>query len=74
MSFLGLRGLGAAPIGARRFRSSRSGTAACGRCEPESGDQAITIKDLSRDMNKAASVKFTPERCGDMAKSIQINR
>ena len=39
----------------------------------KSGDQPITIKDLTRDMNKAVSAKFTPERRGDVAKSIQIN-
>jgi hypothetical protein len=37
-----------------------------------SGDQAITIEELMRDMNKAVSVKFTPERRGDVAQSIQI--
>ena len=36
-----------------------------------SGDQAITTRDLTRDMNKAVSVIFTPER--DVAKSLQIN-
>jgi hypothetical protein len=38
----------------------------------KSGDQTITIKDLTRDMNKTVSVKFTPERRGDVAKAIQI--
>jgi hypothetical protein len=56
------------------FRKGGSGTTACGRCEPESSDQAITINDLTRDMNKAVSAKSTPERRSDMAKSIQINR
>jgi hypothetical protein len=39
----------------------------------ESGDQGITLKDLTRDMNKTVRVTFTPERRGDVAKSIQTN-
>jgi hypothetical protein len=39
----------------------------------KSGDRGITLKDLTRDMNKTVSVTFTPERRGDVAKSIQIS-
>jgi len=39
----------------------------------KSGDQGITLKDLTRDMNKTVWVTFTPKRRGDVAKSIQIN-
>lgn len=39
----------------------------------KSGEQAITFEDLTRDMNKTVSVRFTPDRSGDVAKSIQIN-
>jgi hypothetical protein len=39
----------------------------------KSGDQAIDINDLTRDINKAVSVKFIPGRRGDVAKSIQIS-
>jgi hypothetical protein len=39
----------------------------------KSGDRSLTLKDLIRDMNKTVSVTFTPERRGDVAKSIQIN-
>jgi len=38
----------------------------------KSGAQAITLKDLTQDLNKAVLVQFTPERRGDVAKSIQI--
>ena len=38
----------------------------------KSGDQAIGLKDLSQDLNKPVSVKFTPERRGDVAKAIQV--
>jgi hypothetical protein len=40
----------------------------------QSGDQKITLKDLTRDKDKTVSVKFTPERRGDVARSIRINR
>ncbi|HUI80883.1 MAG TPA: hypothetical protein VLY24_23315 [Bryobacteraceae bacterium] len=39
----------------------------------ESGDQAMTFKDLSNDVNKNVSVRFRPEGRGDIARSIQIN-
>jgi hypothetical protein len=38
----------------------------------KSGNQALTLKDLSQDKNKNASVNFTPERRGDVAKSIEL--
>jgi hypothetical protein len=37
------------------------------------GAQALTLKDLTRDSNKTVSVRFIPERRGDVAKSIQIS-
>jgi hypothetical protein len=37
-----------------------------------SGDQSIALKDLTRDLNKSASVKIIPERRGDVAEVIQI--
>ena len=39
----------------------------------KSGDRDLTLKDLTRDVNKTVSVKFTPERRGDVVRSIQIN-
>lgn len=36
------------------------------------GDRALTLKDLTQDMNKGVSVNFTPERRGDVAKSIRM--
>jgi hypothetical protein len=39
----------------------------------KSGDRGLTLKDLTRDMNKTVSITFTPERPGDVARSIQIN-
>ena len=38
----------------------------------KSGAEAIALKDLTRDLNKDVSVRFTPERRGDVARSIQI--
>jgi hypothetical protein len=38
----------------------------------KSGNQALTLKELTQDSNKTVSVKFIPERRGDVAKSIQI--
>ncbi|MBZ5619168.1 MAG: hypothetical protein LAQ69_10675 [Acidobacteriia bacterium] len=38
----------------------------------KSGDQVVTLNDLTQDVNKTVSVRFTPERRGDVAKSIQI--
>jgi hypothetical protein len=38
----------------------------------KSGAQAVALKDLTLDLNKPVSVKFTPERRGDMARSIRI--
>jgi hypothetical protein len=42
------------------------------RTHIKSGDHAMTIKDLTTNINKTVSVKFTPERLGDVASSIQI--
>jgi hypothetical protein len=39
----------------------------------KSGDQTIALKDLNRDMNRTVSVKFIPERRGDVAQSIRLN-
>lgn len=36
------------------------------------GDHATTLKDLTQDVNKPISVRFIPERRGDVAESIQI--
>jgi hypothetical protein len=38
----------------------------------KSGNQALTLNDLSQDKNKTASVNFTPERRGDVATQIRI--
>lgn len=38
-----------------------------------SGHHTLTLADLTRDANKAVSVKFTPERRGDVARLIQLN-
>ena len=38
----------------------------------KSGDQTIGLQELSRDLNKNASIKFIPERRGDVARSIHI--
>ena len=42
------------------------------RTRIKSGDRAITLKDLTGDTNKTVSVKFIPERRGDVARSIEI--
>ena len=39
----------------------------------KSGDQTIALKDLTRDRNQGVSVKFIPERRGDVAESIRLN-
>jgi hypothetical protein len=39
----------------------------------ESGDRAITLQDLQQDMNKGVSVRFVPERRGDVARTIRLN-
>ena len=36
-------------------------------------DHAVTLKDLMMDLNKQVSVKFVPERRGDVARSIKID-
>jgi len=38
----------------------------------ESGGQNLTLKDLARDKTQTVSVKFVPERRGDVATSIRI--
>ena len=42
------------------------------RTRIKSGDQAITLNQLTGDTDKSVSVRFTPERRGDVARSIQI--
>jgi hypothetical protein len=39
----------------------------------ESGDRAIKLQDLQQDMNKGVSVRFVPERRGDVARVIRLN-
>jgi len=39
----------------------------------KSGDQAVTLKDLTQDMNKTVTVRLVPERRGDVAQSIRIS-
>jgi len=38
----------------------------------DSGNQRVTMKDLSGDINQNVSVRFVPERRGDVARSIEI--
>ncbi len=38
----------------------------------KNGDQTISLRDLSQDINKNVSVKLVPERHGDIAASIRI--
>jgi len=37
-----------------------------------SGKQVLTMKDLEQDRNRSVSVKYFPERSGDVARSIRI--
>ncbi len=39
----------------------------------KAGDQPVATRDLSADLNKDVSVKFVPERRGDVAESIRIS-
>ncbi len=39
----------------------------------QSGNQTLTLKDLAGYRNKNVSIKFVPERRGDVAESIHIN-
>ncbi len=39
----------------------------------KAGDRELRLGDLSSDVNKKASVRFVPERHGDVAESIQMN-
>jgi hypothetical protein len=43
-----------------------------GKTRIQSGDQAVSLKELTQDTNKSISVTFTPERRGDVAKTIEI--
>ncbi len=54
---------GGIPFGLNVTRSTRV----------KSGNQTLKLPDLSSDMNKTVSVKFVPERKGDIARSIQLN-
>jgi hypothetical protein len=38
----------------------------------ESGSQSLKITDLQRDVTQGVSVKFVPERSGDIARSIRL--
>ncbi|HEV2448109.1 MAG TPA: hypothetical protein VGS58_19395 [Candidatus Sulfopaludibacter sp.] len=38
----------------------------------EAGTQTVKLDDLNSDVNKSVSVKFVPERRGDVARTIQI--
>jgi hypothetical protein len=38
-----------------------------------SGNQRLTLGDLTSDLNKSVSLRFKPERRGDVARSIQLN-
>jgi hypothetical protein len=42
------------------------------RTRIESGQQRVTIQDLSGDVNRNVSVRFVPERRGDVARSMEI--
>lgn len=37
-----------------------------------SGNRPVTLNALAKDMQKNVTVRFTPERSGDMAKTIQL--
>jgi hypothetical protein len=37
-----------------------------------SGDHRLTLKDLDQDKQKGVSVRFIPERAGDIARSIDV--
>jgi hypothetical protein len=43
------------------------------RTRIKSGDQAVTLNQLTGDKDKSVSVRFTPERRGDVARSIRIS-
>jgi len=38
----------------------------------KAGDQTLAFKDLTNDINKTATVRFTPARRGDVANSIRL--
>lgn len=39
----------------------------------QAGNQELKLKDLSSDVNKSVSLKFVPERGGDVARTIRLN-
>jgi len=39
----------------------------------QAGDRQLKLKDLSSDVNKGVSLKFVPERRGDVARTIRLN-
>lgn len=43
------------------------------RTRIKSGDQSISLTQLTQDQSQSVSVRFIPERRGDFATSIQIN-
>jgi hypothetical protein len=38
----------------------------------ESGDRKIALKSLNEDLQKGVSVRYVPERAGDIARTIQV--
>jgi hypothetical protein len=38
-----------------------------------SGEQRLTLGDLTSDVNKDVSIRFVPERRGDVARSVRLN-
>lgn len=38
----------------------------------KSGDQELALKDLTLDKQKSVSIRFIPERAGDIARTIQV--
>lgn len=38
----------------------------------ESGDHKIALKDLNQDAQKSVSVRYVPERAGDIARTIKV--
>ena len=39
----------------------------------ESGSRTVSLQDLEQDTNQKVSVRFVPERRGDVARTIQLN-
>jgi hypothetical protein len=44
-----------------------------GHTRIQSGSRPVKLEDLQQDMNKGVSVKFVPERRGDVARTILLN-